>query len=60
VNLKKVKRMSESYSFRLYVEDLGMIKKILDKGINLPDMLREYIREIYRELNNSVDDDTYL
>jgi hypothetical protein len=49
---------TKTYSFRVSEEELKMIRR-LSSEMNLPAMLREYIRNIHEGINRDPDDTAY-
>jgi len=52
------KILTKTYSFRVSEEELKIIRK-LSSEINLPAMLREYIKNVHENLNKDPDDTAY-
>lgn len=59
VKVKFIKPMKRFYNIRVDEEDWKMIKYLRDMNVELPLMLREHIREIYREMVRKIDDEIY-
>jgi hypothetical protein len=59
VKVKYTEPMKRFYNIRVDEEDWKMIRYLRGEKVELPLMLREHIREIYRETVRKIDDDIY-
>lgn len=58
MKIREKKRKNKVFTLRLYEEEFEMVKKIRsNSSVDLPEMLRKYIKEIYHKLYNKDPDD---